>query len=404
MDLSQLLLFTQKAGASDLHLSSGAAPMVRIHGEMRALEIPGRSDCPMTQDEVHGLLYDILTDQQRKVLEENLELDFAMSLGDVARFRANIFYQERGEAAVFRVIPTEILDAKTLGLSEAIMDLTKREQGLVLVTGPTGSGKSTTLAAMVDIVNQTQAGHIITIEDPIEFMHKSKKSLVNQREVGPNTHSFAAALRSALREDPDVILVGEMRDLETISLALTAAETGHLVFGTLHTISASKTVDRIVNVFPADEQDTIRAMFAGSLEGIISQVLLKRCDRPGRIAAREILIATAAVKNMIRENRIHQMPTAIQTGGRLGMQSMDQSLTRLLVEKVVSPEEAKRYQRDVGSSMSGAGGPAPGSAAPPGAPGPARPAGGGALAAPQGARTSRTASTGVRKRQNNPYL
>ena len=391
MDLSQLLLFTQKAGASDLHLSAGAPPMVRIHGEMRTLEIPGRSECPLTKDEVHALVYDILTDQQRKVLEEKLELDFAMSLGDVARFRANIFFQERGEAAVFRVIPTEILDAQTLGLTEAIIDLTKKEQGLVLVTGPTGSGKSTTLAAMVDIYNSTQAGHILTIEDPIEFVHSSKKSLVNQREVGPQTHSFASALRSALREDPDVILVGEMRDLETISLAITAAETGHLVFGTLHTISASKTVDRIVNVFPADEQDTIRAMFAGSLEGIVSQVLLQRCDRPGRVAAREILIATPAVKNMIRENRIHQMPTAIQTGGRLGMQSMDQSLTRLLMEKVVSREEAQRYQREVSPGLAESGPPAPG------------PGGGGALAAPVG-KTARTGSSGVRRRKNNPYL
>jgi twitching motility protein PilT len=384
MDLSQLLLFTQKAGASDLHLSAGSLPMVRIHGDMRALDIPGRSQAPLARDEVHGLIYDILTDSQRKSLETNLELDFAMSLGDVARFRANVFYQDHGEAAVFRVIPTAILDAEALGLSEPVLELTKREQGLVLVTGPTGSGKSTTLAAMVDAINKSRPCHIITIEDPIEFVHRSKKSLLNQREVGPHTKSFSNALRSALREDPDVILVGEMRDLETISLALTAAETGHLVFGTLHTISASKTVDRIINVFPADEQDQIRAMFAGSMEGIISQVLLKRVDRPGRVAAREILIATPAVKNMIRENKVHQIPTAIQTGMRLGMQSMDQSLNRLVMNKIVSSEDAARFLRDSGSmgggssgmgaSLHGARGPAPAQASPPPTPAPRRPA------------------------------
>jgi twitching motility protein PilT len=413
MDLSQLLLFTQKAGASDLHLSAGALPMVRIHGEMRALEIPGRSAAPMTAEEVHSLVYDILTDTQRKTLESDLELDFAMSLGDVARFRANVYYQGRGEAAVFRVIPTKILDAETLGLTDAMLQLAHREQGLVIVTGPTGSGKSTTLAALVDVINRTRACHILTIEDPIEFVHSPKKSLVNQREVGPNTQSFANALRSALREDPDVILVGEMRDLETISLALTAAETGHLVFGTLHTMSASKTVDRIINVFPADEQEQVRNMFAGSIEGIIAQVLLKRIDQPGRIAAREVLLSTPAVKNMIRENKIHQMPTAIQTGVRLGMMSMDQSLTRLVMEKVVSREDAERFLRDSGTlGGGGAGGsdrpagmstPPPPAAEAPSAP--ARPARRGERRAAGGQSfTEFRRSSGARARKHNPYV
>ena len=346
MDLSQLLLFTQKAGASDLHLSAGSPPMVRIHGEMRALEIPGRSAGPLAKDEVHELLYGILTDAQKKTLEGNYELDFAMSIGDVARFRGNIFYQDRGEAAVFRVIPTTIIPYQNLGLGEAVISLATKEKGLVLVTGPTGSGKSTTLAAMVDYINQNRAGHIITVEDPIEFVHPSKRCLVNQREVGPHTKSFANALRSALREDPDVILVGEMRDLETIALALTAAETGHLVFGTLHTNSAAKTVDRVINVFPADEQEQIRSMFAGSIEGIISQVLLPRIDQPGRVAAREILIATPAIKAMIRDSKIHQIPTAIQTGLKLGMQSLDQSLTRLVMEKIVDRDHAARFMTE----------------------------------------------------------
>jgi twitching motility protein PilT len=320
---------------------------------------------------------------------------------------------------VFRVIPTEILDASKLDFTEAMVELSKREQGLVLVTGPTGSGKSTTLAAMVDVINKTEPGHIITIEDPIEFVHSSKRCLVNQREVGPNTHSFAAALRSALREDPDVILVGEMRDLETISLALTAAETGHLVFGTLHTMSAAKTVDRIINVFPADEQETVRAMFAGSLEGIISQVLLKRSDKPGRVAAREILIATPAVKNMIREAKIHQIPTAIQTGMKLGMQSMDQSLMRLVMEKIVTREEAERFLRDASAMTTERPAPQAAMSAPPPpgaaekAPAPApgqRPPAPAAPAQPAAGRKQNRSFTefrrdaGGRGRRNNPYI
>jgi len=336
MDISELLTFTVKQGASDLHLSSGEPPMMRIHGDMKKLKLPA-----LDKREVHDMVYDIMNDKQRKVFEENLEIDFSMELGTIARFRVNAFQQRRGEAAVFRQIPTEVLSFEKLGLPKSLKATTQHEKGLVLVTGPTGSGKSTTLAAMVDLINDERMGHILTIEDPIEFVHQSKGCLISQRELGPHTHSFANALRSALREDPDIILVGEMRDLETISLALTAAETGHLVFGTLHTSSAPKTVDRVIDVFPAGEQPQIRAMFAESIRAVISQALCKRKDGKGRTAALEIMIGTPAVKNLIRENKIHQLPSSLQTGQKHGMQTLEQHLRELMSRGVVSKEEAK---------------------------------------------------------------
>ncbi len=336
MDISELLTFAVKQGASDVHLSSGEPPMMRIHGDMKKLKLPS-----LDRREVHDMVYDIMNDKQRKTFEENLEIDFSMELGTIARFRVNTFQQRRGESAVFRQIPTEGLSFEQLGLPKSLKSVTRHEKGLVLVTGPTGCGKSTTLAAMVDIINDERMGHILTIEDPIEFVHKSKGCLLSQRELGAHTHSFANSLRSALREDPDVILVGEMRDLETISLALTAAETGHLVFGTLHTSSAPKTVDRIIDVFPAGEQPQIRAMFAESIRAVITQTLLKRKDGRGRVAALEIMIGTAAVKNLIRENKIHQLPSMLQTGQKHGMQTLEQHLKELITRGVVSKEEAK---------------------------------------------------------------
>lgn len=329
MDLSSLLHFTQESGASDLHLSSGAPPMVRVHGEMRAVTVPGVPDGPVEEGTVHEMLYGVLSDSQRSRFEKEKELDFSLSLGEEGRFRVNVFSQGRGIAGVFRVIPTKIPSFEALGLPDLFRTFTSLERGLVLVTGPTGSGKSTTLAAMVDLINEERQGHIITIEDPIEFVHSPKRCLVNQREVGPHTDSFANALRSSLREDPDVILVGELRDLETISLAITAAETGHLVFGTLHTNSAAKTVDRIINVFPAGEQDQIRAMLAESLQAVISQALIPKFDGKGRVAAHEILVATSAVRAMIREGKTYQIPSSIQTGRNAGMRSMEQSITKL---------------------------------------------------------------------------
>jgi twitching motility protein PilT len=334
MDISELLIFVQKENASDLHLSAGESPMVRIHGEMKRIEMP-----PLSKEDLHMMLYDILNDQQRKRFEETQELDFSIDLKGVARFRVNAFRQARGEGVVFRVIPSKILTIEQLGLPKSLREVTKNERGLVLVTGPTGSGKSTTLAAMIDILNNSLKGHIITIEDPIEFVHDSKKCLINQRELGSHTHSFANALRSALREDPDIILVGEMRDLETISLALTAAETGHLVFSTVHTSGASKTVDRIIDVFPAGQQDQVRSQFAESIQAIVSQVLLKRRDGRGLVPALEIMIGTPAVRNLIREGKVAQLPSAIQTGQKFGMMTLDQSLKELVAKRIVDKEQ-----------------------------------------------------------------
>ncbi len=333
MDILELLTFAKKENASDVHISSGEPPILRIHGDVRKLDIP-----PLTNHEVHNMLYGILNDKHRKDFEEHRELDFSIQYGDMGRFRVNAFIQSRGEAIVFRTIPTVIPTLEQLNMPKIVGELTKKDKGLVLVTGPTGSGKSTTLAAMIDLINREQKCHILTVEDPIEFMHRPKTSLVNQRELGSHTHSFANALKSALREDPDVILVGEMRDLETVSLALTAAETGHLVFGTLHTSSAPKTVDRIIDVFPPNQQEQVRTMFSESLQAVIAQQLIKKKDGTGRVAALEIMVGTSAVRNLIRENKIAQIPSSIQTGRQHGMQTMDQALTDLCQKGLVTKE------------------------------------------------------------------
>ena len=336
MDLTELLAFVVKNKASDLHLSSGLPPMIRVHGDVKRINLPA-----MEHKDVHGMIYDIMNDGQRKFYEENLECDFSFAIPNLARFRVNAFVQQRGAAAVMRVIPSKILSLEDLKAPKIFKDISDYPRGVVLVTGPTGSGKSTTLAAMVNHKNESEEGHILTIEDPIEFVHESKKCLINQREVGPHTLSFSNALRSALREDPDVILVGEMRDLETIRLALSGAETGHLVFGTLHTSSAAKTIDRIIDVFPAAEKEMIRAMISTSLRAIISQTLLKTKDGGGRVAAHEIMIGTPAINNLIREAKIPQMYSAIQTGSQHGMQTLDQNLTDLVKRNIVSLAEAR---------------------------------------------------------------
>ena len=336
MDLTELLAFVVKNKASDLHLSSGLPPMIRVHGDVKRINLPA-----MEHKDVHGMIYDIMNDGQRKFYEENLECDFSFAIPNLARFRVNAFVQQRGAAAVMRVIPSKILSLEDLKAPKIFKDISDYPRGVVLVTGPTGSGKSTTLAAMVNHKNESEEGHILTIEDPIEFVHESKKCLINQREVGPHTLSFSNALRSALREDPDVILVGEMRDLETIRLALSGAETGHLVFGTLHTSSAAKTIDRIIDVFPAAEKEMIRAMISTSLRAIISQTLLKTKDGGGRVAAHEIMIGTPAINNLIREAKIPQMYSAIQTGAQHGMQTLDQNLTDLVKRNIVSLAEAR---------------------------------------------------------------
>lgn len=336
MEISELLAFAVKNKASDLHLSAGLPPMIRVHGDIRRINLPD-----MNHQTVHDMVYDIMNDGQRKTYEETLEVDFSFEVPTLARFRVNAFNQNRGAGAVFRTIPSKVLSLEELGAPKIFKDIADTPRGIVLVTGPTGSGKSTTLAAMVDYVNENEYGHILTVEDPIEFVHQSKKCVINQREVGPHTLSFSNALRSALREDPDVILIGEMRDLETIRLALTAAETGHLVFGTLHTSSAAKTIDRIVDVFPAAEKEMVRSMLSESIRAVISQTLLKTKDGTGRVAAHEIMIGTPAIRNLIRENKVAQMYSSIQTGQNVGMQTLDQCLQDLVKRNIISIGEAR---------------------------------------------------------------
>ncbi|MCP4875814.1 MAG: type IV pilus twitching motility protein PilT [Gammaproteobacteria bacterium] len=336
MDIAQLLAFGVKQGASDLHLSAGLPPMIRVDGDIRRINVP-----EMDHKQVHDMIYDIMSDKQRKDFEEFLETDFSFEIPGLARFRVNAFNHNRGAGGVFRTIPSKILSLEDLSAPKIFQEISEYPRGIVLVTGPTGSGKSTTLAAMVDYKNDTEYGHILTVEDPIEFVHESKKCLVNQREVHRDTLGFNEALRSALREDPDTILVGEMRDLETIRLALSAAETGHLVFGTLHTSSAAKTIDRIVDVFPAAEKAMVRSMLSESLKAVISQTLMKKIGG-GRVAAHEIMIGTPAIRNLIREDKVAQMYSAIQTGQNVGMQTLDQNLKTLLASGVVSKDEAQR--------------------------------------------------------------
>ena len=335
MDIAQLLTFGVKQGASDLHLSAGVEPMIRVDGDMRRINLP-----IMEHKEVHDMLYDIMNDRQRKDYDEYLETDFSFEIPGVARFRVNAFNHNRGAGGVFRTIPSKILTLEELNAPKIFEQISNTPRGIVLVTGPTGSGKSTTLAAMVNYINENHYGHVLTVEDPIEFVHPSKRCLINQREVHRDTLGFNEALRSALREDPDVILVGEMRDLETIRLALSAAETGHLVFGTLHTSSAAKTIDRIVDVFPAAEKEMVRAMLSESLRAVISQTLMKK-QGGGRVAAHEIMIGTPAIRNLIRENKIAQMYSAIQTGQREGMQTLDQNLKEMVRRGVVTREVAR---------------------------------------------------------------
>jgi len=335
VDITELLAFGVKNNASDLHLSAGLPPMIRVDGEIRKIDLP-----TMEHKEIHALIYDIMDDKQRKEYEEYFETDFSFEIQGLARFRVNVFNQHRGAGAVLRTIPTRILSLEELSCPPIFKTIAENPRGIVLVTGPTGSGKSTTLAAMIDFINTNRNEHILTIEDPIEFVHQTKRSLINQREVFRDTKSFSAALRSALREDPDVILVGEMRDLETIRLALTAAETGHLVFGTLHTTSAAKTIDRVVDVFPGDEKDMVRAMLSESLRAVISQVLLKK-SRGGRVAAHEIMICTPAIRNLIREAKVAQMYSVIQTGRAVGMQTLDQNLQELVGKELVDKREAR---------------------------------------------------------------
>ena len=335
MDITELLAFSVKNKASDLHLSAELPPMIRVDGDIRRINVP-----PLSHKEVHALIYDIMNDKQRRDYEEFFETDFSFELPGIARFRVNVFIQNRGAAAVMRTIPSKVLTLDELGCPTFFQEITKKPRGLILVTGPTGSGKSTTLAAMIDFINSNDYSHILTVEDPIEFVHQSKKSLINQREVHRDTLGFNEALRSALREDPDIILVGEMRDLETIRLALTAAETGHLVFGTLHTSSAAKTIDRIIDVFPAAEKEMIRSMLSESLQAVISQALLKKVSG-GRTAAWEIMVGTPAIRNLIREAKIAQMYSAIQTGRKEGMQTLDQHLEELVNRGWITRQTAR---------------------------------------------------------------
>ncbi len=334
-EIDALFTYMLENDASDLHLCTGSKPKIRKHGELEEMDAP-----VLTDDGLRSMLFEITSEEQKDIFLAKKDLDFAYEIPDVSRFRANFFEQKRGTGAVFRVIPTKILTAEELGLPQQILRFTQLSRGLVLVTGPTGSGKSTTLAAIIDYINRNRKEHILTVEDPVEFVHQNQQCLVNHREVGTHTESFSAALRAALREDPDVILVGEMRDLETIELAITAAETGHLVFGTLHTNSAAKTIDRIIDAFPAGQQAQIRTMLSESLKGVICQQLLKRTDKPGRLAALEILYCKTAVANLIREAKTFQIPSMIQTGKNEGMQLMDQAIMDFLMKKQVSPDEA----------------------------------------------------------------
>ena len=334
MDITELLAFAVKNKASDLHLSAGLPPLIRVHGDIRRINLP-----PMEHEDVHAMVYDIMSDQQRKMYEEFLECDFSFAVPNLARFRVNAFNQNRGAGAVFRTIPAEVWTLEDLGTPKIFKDLIEQPQGLILVTGPTGSGKSTTLAAMVDYVNKNHFGHILSIEDPIEFVHTAQKCVINQREVHRDTHGFNEALRSALREDPDYILVGEMRDIETIRLALTAAETGHLVFATLHTNSAAKTIDRIIDVFPAGEKPMVRSMLSESLRAVITQTLLKKVGG-GRVPAWEIMVGIPAIRNLIREDKVAQMYSSIQTGQQFGMQTMDQCLQDLVRRGLITRQDA----------------------------------------------------------------
>ena len=336
MQITDLLAFSVKNKASDLHISTGLPPMIRVHGDVRRINLPAAN-----QEQVFDMITDVMNDNQRKIFQQNLETDFSFELPNIARFRVNAFMSNRGPAAVFRTIPSTVLTLEQLNAPKVFEKISDTPRGLVLVTGPTGSGKSTTLAAMINYINENHPAHILTIEDPIEFVHQSKKALVNQRELHQHTHSFANALKSALREDPDVILVGEMRDPETIGLALTAAETGHLVFGTLHTTGAAKTVDRIVDVFPAGEKEMVRSMLSESLRAVISQTLLKTKDGSGRVAAHEIMLSTPAVRNLIRENKIAQIGSVMQTGQQHGMQTLDQCLQNLVRRNQISIDMAR---------------------------------------------------------------
>ncbi|MEG3765674.1 type IV pilus twitching motility protein PilT [Alteromonas sp. 14N.309.X.WAT.G.H12] len=345
MDITELLAFSVKNNASDLHLSAGLPPIIRVDGEMRRLNVDA-----LEHKEVHALIYEIMNDKQRKEYEENHEVDFSFEVKDLSRFRVNAFVQNRGAAAVLRTIPSKVLTLEDLGAPAVFRDIIDQPTGLVLVTGATGSGKSTTLAAMIDHINNTKREHILTIEDPIEFVHDNKLCVLNQREVHRDTHSFSNALRSALREDPDVVLVGELRDLETIRLAMTAAETGHLVFGTLHTNSAPKTIDRIIDVFPAEEKAMIRSMLSESLRAVISQTLLKKIGG-GRVAAHEIMIGIPAIRNLIREDKVPQMYSVIQTGQSHGMQTMEQCLQKLVAQGVISRQDALAKSIDKTKTM-----------------------------------------------------
>ena len=345
MEITDLLFASQKNNASDLHLSIGNPPILRVNGDILPLKMP-----PLTHEEVRHMIYSIMTEQQRSDYERDLETDFALSYSDNMRFRVNAFNTLNGPAAVLRTIPTTIFSIEDLHAPEILKKLAELHKGLVLVTGPTGSGKSTTLAAMIDHINRNQEKHILTIEDPVEFVHTSKKSLINQREVGASTKSFARALRSALREDPDIILVGELRDLETIQLAMTAAETGHLVFGTLHTNSAAKTIDRIIDVFPANDKEMVRAMLSVSLEAVIAQTLVKRADGAGRMAIHEILVGTPAIRNLIRENKVPQIASMMQVGSKAGMRTMKDATYALLNDGLISKDTAKMLLSSAGAT------------------------------------------------------
>ncbi len=345
MDIAELLAFSQKNKASDLHISAGLPPMIRVDGDMKRIDLPA-----LDAETVIKMIFDIMNDKQRKSYEESLEVDFSFEIPNVARFRVNAFNQDRGPAAVFRTIPSVVLSLDDLDAPMIFGELCEKPRGLILVTGPTGSGKSTTLAAMVDYINSKHRSHILTVEDPIEFVHQSKKCLVNQRELHKDTHSFANALKSALREDPDVILVGELRDLETIRLAMTAAETGHLVMGTLHTTSAPKTIDRIVDVFPAEEKSMVRSMLSESIQAVIAQTLIKRVGG-GRVAAHEIMVGTPAIRNLIREDKVAQMYSMIQTGQNEGMQTLDQCLLNLLRDRLITPSDARSRAVDKSKFM-----------------------------------------------------